>query len=142
MLSRKIDHSSNKTYLNHSFDRFLAILLGHFTQWTYPGQSCPNQHTISIQIVSQVPQPNLDLHPNQTNGPDDQPPRPLRLDPKDMFHTTPDSGTRPIPLGLSIRQLLVLASLAHSLSFSSERYAESAHTSRLLLSSSKRPSKT
>src|SRR4030043_682702 len=112
MLNRKVDHSSYKTYLKSLFDRFLAILLGHFTQWTYPGQSCPNQHTVSVQIVSQIPQPNLDLHPNQTNGPYDQPSRPFRLPPKDMFHTTPDSGTCPVGLGLSIRQLLVLASLA------------------------------
>src|SRR4030043_1620418 len=107
MLNRNVDHSSYKTYLKSPFDRFLAILLGHFTQWTCSGQSCPHQHTVSIQIVSQIPQPNLDLHPNQTNDPYDQPPRPLRLHPKDMFHTTPNSGTRPIPLGLSIRQLLV-----------------------------------
>src|SRR4030042_2171118 len=112
MLNRKVDHSSNKTYMSHLFDRFLAILLGYFAQWIYPGHSCPSQSTVSIQIVGQIPHPNLDLQPNQTNGPYDQPPRPLRPHPKDMFHTTPDSGTRPITLGLSIRQLLVLASLA------------------------------
>src|SRR4030043_463842 len=112
MLNRNVDHSSYKTYLKSPFNRFLAILLGHFTQWTCPGQSCPHQHTVSIQIVSQIPQPNLDLHPHQTNGPYNQPPRPLCLDPKDMFHTTPNSGTRSIPLSLSIRQFLVPASLA------------------------------
>src|SRR4030042_4262490 len=111
MLNRKVDHSSNKTYISHLFDRFLAILLGYFAQWIYPGHSCPSQSTVSIQIVSQIPQPHLDLHPNQTNGPYDQPPRPLRLHPKDMFHTTPDSGTRPIALDLSVRQLLMFASL-------------------------------
>ena len=110
MLDKKIDHSSYKVYLKPPFDRFLTILRGYFAQWPYAGQSCPNQHAVSIQIVSQIPQPNLGLHPDQTNGPYDQFPRPLRLNPKDMFHTTPDSGTSPIALSLSIRQLLMPAS--------------------------------
>src|SRR5512143_1327478 len=112
MLSTKTDYSFYKTYLNWIFDRFLAIPLGHFTQGTSSGHSCPHQHTVSIQIVGQIPQPNLSFHPDQTNGPYDQPSRPLRLHPKNMFHTTPNSGTRPIALGLSIRQLLVPASFA------------------------------
>src|SRR5512139_864083 len=112
MLNRKIDHSSNKTYLNRTFDRFLAILLAHFTRWIYREHSCPSQRAVSIQIVSQIPQPNLGFDPDHTNGPYNQPSRPLRLDPEDVFHTTPNSGTRPIPLSLSIGQLRVLASLA------------------------------
>ena len=112
MLSRKTDHSSYKAFLNRPFDRLLAILLSYFAQWIYPGRSCPNRRTVSIQIVSQIPQANFGLHPDQTNGPDDQVSCPLRLDPKDVFHTTPNSGTRSVPLSLSIRQCLVPASLA------------------------------
>ena len=153
MLSTKTDHSSYKTYLNCPFDRFLAILLGHFTQWISSGHSCPHQHTVSVQIVSQIPQPHLGSYPHQTYGAHDQLPRPLRLHPKDMFHSTPDSGTRSItlePLDPSASYACTPSaedapdSFAPSAlcSFSSERYAESAHTSRLLLSSSKRSSKT
>jgi hypothetical protein len=112
MLNRKTYHSSSETYLNRPFDRLLATLMGHVAQWIYPGRSCRSQHAVSIQIVSQIPQPHLGLHPDQTNNSHDQPPRLLRLNHKDMFHTAPDSGTIPIALSLSIRQLLMPASFA------------------------------
>ena len=112
MLSTKTCHSSYRACLNCPFDRFLAIPLGHFTQWIYPRHSCPCQRTVSIQIVGQIPQTNLGFHPDQTNGPYNQPSRSLGLNPKDVFHTTPNSRTRSVPLSLSIRQCLVPASLA------------------------------
>jgi len=110
MLNTKVDHSFYRTYLIRPFDRFLTILLGPSAQRICPGHSRRNQHAVSIQIIGQIPQPHLSFDPDQTNGPYKEPPRPLRLHPKNMFHTTPNSGTRPIPLNLSIRQLLVLAS--------------------------------
>jgi hypothetical protein len=107
MLNTKTDYPSYKTYLNCPFDRFLAVPLDHFPKWLSSGHSCPHQHTVSIQIVGQVPQPHLGFYPHQTYGTHDQLPRPLRLHPKNMFHSTPDSGTRPIPPNLSVRQLLM-----------------------------------
>src|SRR3974377_491180 len=106
MLSTKPYHSSYKTYLNRSFDRLLAILPGQFARWIYSGRSCSHQHAVSVQIISQIPQANFGFHPDQTNGPDDQVSCSLRLDSKDVFHTTPNSGTRSISLSLSIRQFL------------------------------------
>jgi hypothetical protein len=111
MLSTKTDYSSYKAYLNGPFDRFLAGLLGHRTRWRSLGHSCPHQPAVSVQIVSQIPQPHLGFYPHQTYGAHDQLPRPLRLHPKNMFHSTPDSGTRSITLDLSIRQLLIPAPL-------------------------------
>ena len=112
MLSTKTCHSSYKACLNCPFDRFLAIPLGHFAQWIYARHSCPSQRTVSIQIVGQIPQTNLGLDPDQTNGPYNQPSRSLGLNPKDVFHRTPNSRTRSVPLSLSIRQCIVPASLA------------------------------
>ena len=111
MLDRKIDHSSNNAYSECQLDRLLAILLGYFAQWMHLGPSCPHQYTVSIQIVSQIPQANLGLYPDHTNNPYDQTSRTLCLHPKNMLHSTPNSRTRPIPLSLSIRQFLVFASL-------------------------------
>ena len=111
MLSKKTDHSFYKACLNWAFDRFLVILLGHLTQWISSGHSCPHQHAVSVQIVSQIPQPHLGSYPHQTYGAHDQLPRSLRLHPKDMFHSTPDSGTRSVTLNLSARQLLMPAPL-------------------------------
>ena len=88
MLSRKTYHSSYKAYLNYPVDRLLAILLGHFAQRMYLGHSCPNQHAVSIKIASQISQPHLGFHSHQTNHPDDQPSRPLRLYAKDKVHIT------------------------------------------------------
>ena len=112
MLNREIDHSSYKPYWNCYWGRPLAIRRGLFAPRTYSGRLCPGHHAVSIQIVSQIPQANLGFHPDQTNGPHDQPPRPLRLNPEDVFHTTPNPGPSSIPLGLSICQSLVPASFA------------------------------
>src|SRR5512143_22121 len=110
MLSTEPYRSSYETYLNRSFDRLLTILPGHFARWIYSGHSCPHHHGVAIQIVSQIPQTNLGLDPDQANGPYNQPSRSLGLNPKDVFHTTPNSGTRSVPLSLSVRQCLVPAS--------------------------------
>src|SRR5512139_1374486 len=110
MFERRIDYSSYNTYRSCHWDRLLATLWGLFAPRKYSERLCPGQHAVSIHIVSQIPQTNLGLHPDQPNGPDDQVPCPLRLDPKDVFHTTPDTGSRSVPLGLPIGQFLVPAS--------------------------------
>src|SRR5512135_1316596 len=112
MKDRKIDHSSYKTRCAIDFGHILSTLRSIFAPQTYSGRSCPSQHAVSIQIVSQIPQTNLGLHPDQTNGPDDQISCPLRLNPEDVFHTTPNPRPRSISLGLSLRQFFVLASFA------------------------------
>ncbi len=111
MLSTKTDDPSYKTYLNWPFDRFLEILLGHFTRWISSAHSRPSQRTVSVKIVSQIPQSHLSFYPRQAYGAHDQLPNSFRLHPKDMFHTTPNSRTRSIPLQLSVRQLPMLAPL-------------------------------
>jgi hypothetical protein len=154
MLNRKIDHSSYKTYLNRPFITLgrshWVIFLGGYP----PGYLRAHQHAVSIQIISQIPQTNIGLDPDQTNGngPYNQLPHPLRLHPKDVFHTTSNSGTRSITLSLWIRQFLVPASfvLKMLLIFSFLQLLELllrtvrrvCPTSRLLLSSSRRSSKT
>ena len=153
MLSRKTQNSTYPACQKYRFKSFRAALSGILAHWAYTRRLNPLQHTESIQIVDQIPQPNLRLRPDQPNRSDDQVPRPHRLHPKNMFHPTPNPGSRPIPFLLSLRQLLMLTPLPlkmlpkstpppNASSFSSERYAESAHTSRLLLSSSKSNSKT
>src|SRR5512136_1049659 len=107
MLSTRTDDPSYKTYLNWLLGRFLTVPLGHFTRWISSGHSCPHQRTVSVQIVSQIPQSHLGLYPHQTYGAHNQLPSPLRLHPKDMFHSTPNSRTCSIPLYLSVRQLLL-----------------------------------
>ena len=107
MLGTNTDHSFCKTYLNCPFDGFLASLLGQCTRWRSSEHSHTHQHTVSVHIVSQIPQPHLGSYPHQTYGAHDQLPRSLRLHPKDMFHSTPDSGTRSITPELSLRQLLM-----------------------------------
>src|SRR5512135_588641 len=112
MFDNEIDQSSYKANRTCDFDRLLAILWSPFASQRSFGRSCLSQHAVSIQIVSQIPQAHLGLHPDQTNDPNDQVSCPLRLHPKDVFHTTPNSGTRSIPLDLSIRQFLVSAPFA------------------------------
>jgi hypothetical protein len=112
MVSRKIDPSSSQAYLNYPGDPLLAIRLGPVAQRISPQCSCPQQYAEAIDIVSQIPQPNLDRHPHQPNPSYKQGSRSLRLHPKDMLYSTPNPGTRPISPDLSIRQFPMPASLA------------------------------
>ncbi len=54
--------------------------------------------------MNRIPQPHLGFYPGQTNNSCDQAPRSFLLHPKEMLHSTPDSGTRSIVLDLSICQ--------------------------------------
>ena len=107
-----MDHSFYNTRCTTDSGYILAILWGFLAPQPDSGCSCPHQHAISVQVVSQIPQTNLGLHPNQTDGPNDQVSRPLGLDPEDVFHTTPNPGPSSISLGLSLRQFLMPASFA------------------------------
>src|SRR5512139_1037380 len=112
MKYKKMVYSSYNTRCSIDSGHILAILWGFLAPQTDSGCSCPHQHAISIQVVSQIPQTNLGLHPNQTDGPNNQVSCPLGLDPEDVFHTTPNPGPSSISLGLSLRQLLMPASFA------------------------------
>ena len=107
-----MQNSTYPTYQKYYFKSFRSTLSGIFALWAHLGRLYPLQHTESIQIVGQIPQPNLRLRPDQPNRSDDQVPRSHRLHPKDMFHPTPNPRSRPIPLLLPLRQLLMLTSLA------------------------------
>ncbi len=107
MLSRKTDNSSYLASMNYLVNRLLAILPGHFVQWTHRCRSCPHENVESVHIVGQIPQPHIRFHPHQTYHSHDQFTGPLGLYPKEMFYPTADSGTRAIPLLLSVRQLLM-----------------------------------
>src|SRR4030065_405125 len=104
--------STYPVYQKYRLKSFRATLSGIFALWVHLGRLYPLQHTESIQIVGQIPQPNLRLRSDQPNRSDDQVPRSHRLYPKDMFHPTPNPRSRPIPLLLPLRQLLMLTALA------------------------------
>jgi len=145
-------NSTYPVYQKYGFKSFRATLSGILAHWAHRGRLYPVQHTESIQIVGQVPQPNLRLCSDQPNRSDDQVPRSHRLYPKDMFHPTPNPRSRPIPLLLPLRQLLMLTTLAlkmipkstlpQLLQLLLRTIRRIPHTSRLLLSSSKSVSKT
>ena len=59
----RIDHPSYNTHWTIDIGHILPTLWGPFVFWTYSGGSCPNQHAVSIQVVSQIPQTNLGFHP-------------------------------------------------------------------------------
>ncbi len=106
-----MQNSTYPAYQKYYFKSFRSTLSGLFAHWAHLGRLYPLQHTESIQIVGQIPQPNLRLRPDQPNRSDDQVPRSHRLYPKDMFHPTPNPRSRPIPLLLPLRQLLMLTTL-------------------------------
>jgi|GEM_PF-3299907 len=147
-----MQNSTYPTYQKGYFKSFRSTLSGLFALWVHLGRLYPLQYTESIQIVGQIPQPNLRLCPDQPNRSDDQAPRSHRLYPKDMFHTTPNPGPCPIPLLLPLRQLLMLTALAlkmlpiatlpQLLQLLLRTIRRIRPTSRLLLPSSKSVSKT
>ena len=104
-------NSTYPTCQKYYFKSFRSTLSGIFALWTYLGRLSPLQHTESIQIVGQIPQPNLCLRPDQPNRPENQVPRSHRLHPKHMFHPTPNPRSCPISLLLPLRQLLMLTTL-------------------------------
>ena len=106
-----MQNSTCPTYQKYYFKGFRSTLSGIFALWAHLGRLCPLQHTESIQVVGQIPQPNLRPRSDQPNRSDDQVPRPHRLYPKDMFHPTPNPRSRPVPLLLPRRQLLMLTPL-------------------------------
>lgn len=111
-MSQKSSTSNLSTYQKGYFKRFRTTLSGLFALRTHFRRLYPLKHTESIKIIGQVSQPNLGLRPNQPNRSKDQIPRPHGLHPKDVFHSTPNPRTRPVPPSLPIRQFLMPAALA------------------------------
>ena len=64
-------NSTYPTYQKYYVKSFRSILSGLFALRAYLGRLYPLQHTESIQIVGQIPQPNLRFRSDQPNRSDD-----------------------------------------------------------------------
>ena len=115
------------------------------------GRSCPLCHSTrtgqkaqTSHVVGQIPQPYLHSRSRQPDATNQKRARSLQVRPKNILNSDADATARAVPLLLPSRQGLLLLPLALKLRtiaqclsrcwVASEKYAESADTSRLVFS--------